>query len=91
LCVSAAAKALPVLASKLGLALSAARSAPNFEADARRRPPSADFPDLALRCSLRACGELTLEALGGDADRRRRYARLTLVWIAGASPAERKV
>ena len=71
LCVSAAAKALPVLASKLGLALPAARSAPNFEADARRPAPSTDFPDLALRCSLRACGELTLEALGGDADRRR--------------------
>ena len=36
LCISAAAKALPVLASKLGLALPAARSAPNFEADARQ-------------------------------------------------------
>ena len=59
------------LRRSLGWHLPAARSAPNFEADARRPAPSTDFPDLALRCSLRACGELTLEPLGGDADRRR--------------------
>ena len=68
-CVSAATKALPVLASKLGLALPAARRVENFAAGGNQR--LADYPDLALQCRLRDLGAITLEPVADAADKRR--------------------
>ena len=70
LCLSAASKALPVLADRLGLRLPSARSVPFFAPALRDRPPAAGFPDLSLRCSLKRLGAITLERVGDVEDRR---------------------
>ena len=69
-CLSAAAKALPVLADGVGLALPPARKVP----DPARAPGVAagDVPDTRLLCSLEELGRVWLAAVG-DADDRRQW------------------
>ena len=69
-CVSAAVKALPVLAKELGLRLPEVRSVGFRRTNSSRRPPAADFPDTSVRCGLRGCGEISLDPVGGVEDRR---------------------
>ena len=69
-CVSSAAGALPVLASKLDIRLPAALSAPLSSAGGSRRRPSTGFPNIFVRCGLRACGEISLVPVVDDDDLR---------------------
>ena len=68
LCVASARKALPVLAERLGVALPATH--PSFGSGGREAPPEAAYPDRALRCPLSALGEVTVEPVSGDEERR---------------------
>ncbi len=68
LCVAAARKALPVLAGRLGVALPAPH--PAFGSGGREAPPEAAYPDRALRGPLSALGEVTVEPVSGDEERR---------------------
>ncbi|MDE0578390.1 MAG: IS4 family transposase [bacterium] len=67
-CLGSARKALPVLADKLGVSLPAARPAFGGRRDAA---PKADYPDVTVSCALADLGEVALEPVSGDADRRR--------------------
>ena len=68
LCLSAAAKALPTLAERLGLELPPARDVP----DPATAPavPSGEVPDTRLTCPLEELGPVSLDPVG-DADDRR--------------------
>ena len=68
LCLSAAAKALPTLAERLGLELPPARDVP----DPATAPavPSGEVPDTRLTCRLEELGPVSLDPVG-DADDRR--------------------
>ena len=68
LCISAASKALPALAERVGLALPPARDVP----DPALAPsvPAGDVPDTRLTCSLEELGPVRLDPVG-DADDRR--------------------
>ncbi len=68
LCVAAARKALPVLAVRLGVALPAPH--PAFGSGGGEAPPEVAYPDRALRRPLSALGEVTVEPVSGDEERR---------------------
>ncbi len=68
LCVAAARKALPVLAARLGVALPAPH--PAFGSGGGEVPPEVAYPDRALRGPLSALGEVTVEPVSGDEERR---------------------
>ena len=71
-CLSAAAKALPVLAGRLGLELPPPRAVP--DPDAGPAVPDADVPDTAVARPLEDLGPVSLDPVGDAADRRLREA-----------------
>ncbi len=67
-CLSAAAKALPVLAARLGLELPPPRAVP--DPTAVPAVTDADVPDTAVACALEDLGPVWLDPVGGAGDRR---------------------
>ena len=67
LCISAASKALPVLAEHLGLDLPQPRITPQFSGGPT--PPAAQVPDLQLACGIEGLGSVRLEQVGKGSDR----------------------
>ncbi len=68
LCLSAAAKALPVLAERLGLELPPPRDVP--DSTAAPCVPDSDVPDTRLACGLEDLGPVALDPVDGAGDRR---------------------
>ncbi len=68
LCLPEAAKALPKLASRLGLGLPPARSGP--DPSAAPAVPAEDVPDTGVSCPLEELGPVSLEPVDGAGDRR---------------------
>ena len=68
LCLSAAAKALPVLAERLGLELPPPRDVP--DPAAAPAVPVGDVPDTAAACGLEELGPVALDPVDGAGDRR---------------------
>ncbi len=67
-CLSAAAKALPVLAARLGLELPPPCAVP--DPTAVPAVTDADVPDTAVACALEDLGPVWLDPVGGAGDRR---------------------
>ncbi len=67
-CLSAAAKALPALAKRLGLELPPPRDVP--DPTAAPAVAAEDVPDTRVACPLEELGPVWLDPVGGDGDRR---------------------
>ena len=68
LCLSAAAKALPALAKRVGLDLPPARDVP--DPTVAPAVPAEDVPDTRLACAREDLGPVSLDPVGDTADRR---------------------
>ncbi len=68
LCLSAAAKALPALAERVGIELPPARAVP--DPTVAPAVPAGDVPDTRVACALEEFGPVSLDPVGAAADRR---------------------